>query len=94
MAMRTLLSNAIKSYVERNRGPPDEIICFQNSCTGDQVSLFTKLFAEASLADFSDVNKDHNLALTLVMINTKTNERFFFENGGKTNNVPAGTLVC
>lgn len=28
------------------------------------------------------------------MINVKTNERFFFESAGRTNNVPAGTLVC
>ena len=34
------------------------------------------------------------MALTLAMINVKTNERFFVDNNGKTMNVPAGTLVC
>ena len=34
------------------------------------------------------------MALTLAMINVKTNERFFVDNNAKTINFPAGTLVC
>ena len=43
-AMHLLLCNALKSFHERNKGVPEEIICFQNSCTGDQVSSYHQLF--------------------------------------------------
>jgi hypothetical protein len=42
--MVEILISAINSYVQRNGKPPKEIIIFQNSCSGDQVSLFHEFF--------------------------------------------------
>ena len=38
--------------------------------------------------------KEDHIAISLVMINVKTNERFFSEKSNTVTNVPAGTLVC
>jgi hypothetical protein len=44
VAMRKLLTNALQAFLERNKGFPDEIFCFQNSCSGDQINLYNEYF--------------------------------------------------
>lgn len=34
----------IEGYLHRNKTPPLEIVGFANSCSGDQISLYHKLF--------------------------------------------------
>lgn len=44
--MKNLLTTAVAAYVTRNKAPPEEIICFQNSSPGDQITLYQNLFAK------------------------------------------------
>lgn len=44
VAMRKLFANALKAFSDRNKGLPDEVFCFQNSCTGDQINLYNDYF--------------------------------------------------
>lgn len=46
VAMRKLLTNALQAFSERNKGFPDEIFCFQNSCSGDQINLYNEYFVK------------------------------------------------
>jgi hypothetical protein len=39
-AMRSLMLKAIDAYSTRNKGTPDEIMCFLNSCPEDQIRLY------------------------------------------------------
>lgn len=91
--MVELVICALNGYVNRNGNPPKEVFLFQNSCTGDQVSLFHVFFIEPLKAKIKEVF-NQTVCLTMIMINVKTNERFFSsDNNGRANNVAAGTLV-
>lgn len=92
--MSDLLTAAVAAYTERNKATPDEIICFNSSCTGDQISLYQDLFVKQSLEHLKGVYTDATISFSLVMINVKTNERFFGEKDGRPSNPPAGTLIC
>lgn len=92
--MKDLLTKAMAAYVHRNKATPDEVICFQNTCSGDQVSLYQTLFIRPYLEQIQTVYTDARINLSIVMINVKTNERFFGEREGKASNPPAGTLIC
>ena len=92
--MSDLLIAAVAAYAERNKATPDEIICFNSSCTGDQISLYQDLFVKQSLDHLKGVYTDATISFSLVMINVKTNERFFGEKDGRPSNPPAGTLIC
>lgn len=41
--MAELTCSAINAYVQRSDRPPKEVLLFENSCTGDQVTLFHEL---------------------------------------------------
>jgi aubergine len=91
--MVELLIAALNGYVARNSRTPKEVLIFQNTCTGDQVSLFHEFFIEPLKGKIQEVFGEA-VRLTMIMINVKTNERFFLgDNRGGANNVDAGTLV-
>lgn len=79
--------------MNRNGNTPKELFLFQNSCTGDQISLFHEFFIEPLKGKIQEVF-NQTICLTMIMINVKTNERFFSGDGkGGAHNVDAGTLV-
>jgi aubergine-like protein len=83
---------SINAYLARNTRLPKEVVMFQNSCTGDQVSLFHEFFIEPLKAKIQEIFHER-VNLTMIMINVKTSERFFVEDGRGVGNVEAGTLV-
>ena len=93
-----LLDQAIESYTKRNWKIPGEIIIFLNSCSSDQIQLYLEYFLEPSQSRIKSQFENRTVvpSFTFVMVNTKTNERFFTSgrNAGETKNVPAGTLVA
>lgn len=93
--MTNLLCKGIEYYCERNKKSPSEVIIFHNACTGDQNKLFYEYFIEPSLKRLKEESKtSHPPCLTMVMVNTKTNERFFSQgHNNEVRNVGAGTLV-
>jgi len=92
--MTDLLLLAINSYVARNDKPPAEIIIFMNSCAGDQVSLYHEFFLEPFNKKAREIYPDNFIALSVVMINCKTSERFFAGDRDQVRNVQAGTLIA
>lgn len=90
--MSDLLLLAINSYVVRNDKPPAEIIVFMNSCAGDQVSLYQQFFMEPFNSKATELYRDC-IAVSVVMVNTKTSERFFVNDRDQVRNVQAGTLI-
>ena len=68
------------------------MVVFHSDCTQDQVSLFNKLFVLSAKEKINQI-LGQNIPITLVMINTKTSERFFRRNGDRIENVEAGTLI-
>lgn len=83
---------AINAYISRNSKVPKEIIIFQNSCTGDQISLFHEFYIEPLRAKIQEAF-NQEIKMTMIMINVKTNERFFANDNRGIGNVEAGTLV-
>jgi len=65
-----------------------------NSCPGDQVSLYHEFFVNEFNKKIRQIYQDQSILLSVVMINVKTNERFFSEDHGQMRNVQAGTLVA
>lgn len=92
--MKDLLLIVLKAYVKRNKYPPQELICFQNTSPGDQISMYQTLFAKQFKEMIKEAYAQEEIALTVVMVNVKTNERFFSEKDKKAVNPPAGTLIA
>jgi hypothetical protein len=90
--MVELAMSSLEAYSNRNSKLPKEMIIFQNSCTGDQVSLFHEFYITPLKAKISEIYNT-SLNITMVMINVKTSERFFVSDGRGMGNVEAGTLV-
>lgn len=91
-AMVNLSLQAINAYVVRNKEPPVEVLFFQSSTSGDQMSMFIEFFINPLKEKLTNIYLDKTPALTLIMVNVKTSERFFTE-GDNVRNVPAGTLI-
>jgi hypothetical protein len=79
--------------VKRNKNPPREICVFMNSCSGDQVNIYHEQIVAPFIKHIQDNYSNHTVALTLIMVNLKTSERFFMGSKDNASNVPAGTLV-
>ncbi len=72
-AMTDLVMEAIAAYFKRNKKQPQEVIIFNNSCSGDQVKAFHEYFLEPLKEKISkEVSVDQKPNLTLVMVNTRT----------------------
>jgi hypothetical protein len=70
--MVKLSFEAINFYVKKNMKTPKEVLIFHNSCTGDQVALFTNFFLTGltnKLNESFTIGIPH---LSLIMVNTKT----------------------
>ena len=87
--MIELLLSAVNAYMERNDKRPKEMIVYQNSCAGDQAKLYHEFFVLPFNKQVLEVYNE-SISWSLVMVNVKTNERFFANEG----NVMAGTLVA
>ena len=91
--MADLLVEACNAYMSRNKTCPKEIIVYMNTCAGDQVKLYHEFFIEPAKNRMEEIYKGSRIKLTVVMVNVKTSERFFLEDGNSVRNVNAGTLV-
>jgi aubergine-like protein len=80
----------VNAYVDRNKVPPKDIILFSNAVSGDQVKLLKEYLVDEFLKKAENIYKEKCPSLQVVMVNTKTSERFFTEN---SENVRAGTLI-
>lgn len=89
--MKKLTISIISEYSRKNNNPPKEIIIFHNSSSGDQVKIYKEFFIDILNQELEKSNT--NAAITFIMVNTKTNERFFSQDHSGAKNVQAGTLV-
>jgi hypothetical protein len=69
--MVSVTLNCIQSYTTRNKGHPNEIIVFMNSCTGDQVILYKQLYIDSLNTKLNEIYGTTDIKLTVVMVNTK-----------------------
>lgn len=91
--MMTVLVKLIDAYVHRNKDPPSEVIVFANSVSTDLLKQYQEYFIVPTLEKLEEIYKDKKPSITLVLVNTKSNERFFQMQGGSAKNVPAGTII-
>jgi hypothetical protein len=71
------------------------VLIFHNSCTGDQVTLFTNYFLSTLTTKLNDsFGKSMVPNISLIMVNAKTSERFFLSDRNGARNVNAETLVA
>lgn len=92
-AMRKLSLQIIQEYARKNNRAPEEIIMFHNSSSGDQVKIFREFFLDGVIQELDQSYKSRKCAVTFVMVNTKTSQRFFSDENSGVRNVQAGTLV-
>jgi hypothetical protein len=92
--MKELLLLAFDAYLGRNKNCPKEVIAFMNTTPGDQVKILNEMFIGPTKARLDEIYTDQDVRITFVMINVKTSERFFIEDGNQIRNVNAGTLVA
>lgn len=71
----------VNYYVERNKVPPKDIVLFSNAVSFDQVKNFKEYFIDEFLKKAESIYHEKVPALQVIMVNTKTSERFFSENG-------------
>ena len=79
---------------KKNQKCPKDIVIFHNSCSFDQVSLFKNFFLDTLTNKLSESFGGQCPKMCLVMVNTKTSERFFLNDNRGTQNVQAGTIVA
>lgn len=89
-AMLKVVVEIVNYSVDRNGQPPKDVVVFMNSCSFDQVKLLKEFFVKVFLQNMEVVYKEKAPAVQVVMVNTKTSERFFTDMG---ENVRAGTLI-
>lgn len=90
----TTLLKLIDSYSKRNKEPPKEVVVFANSCSNDQVSLYSTFLIEPLKQKLEEVYTTNAPCISFVLVNTKTSERFFQSSGDRdVRNVPAGTII-
>lgn len=71
------------------------MVIFHNSCTGDQISIFKSFFLDTLNKKLKETfGSDKAPNLSLIMVNTKTSERFFVNENNGVRNVQAGTIVA
>ena len=91
--MLSLTLKAVDAYLHRNKEVPSELIIFNSSTSNDQIIMFQDYFIKPLKNKMEEAYKDKSIAITLVMINVKSSERFFTEGDINVRNVPAGTLI-
>jgi hypothetical protein len=91
--MLSLTLKAVDAYLHRNKEVPSEVIIFNSSTSNDQIIMFQDYFVKPLKNKLEEAYKDKFIAITLVMINVKTSERFFTDGDSNARNVPAGTLI-
>ena len=91
--MLSLTLKAVDAYLHRNKEVPSELIIFNSSTSNDQIIMFQDYFIKPLKNKMEEAYKDKFIAITLVMINVKSSERFFTEGDTNVRNVPAGTLI-
>jgi len=91
--MLSLTLKAVDAYLHRNKEVPSEVIIFNSSTSNDQIIMFQDYFIKPLKNKLEEAYKDKFIAITLVMINVKSSERFFTEGDSNVRNVPAGTLI-
>lgn len=91
--MVKLSFEGINYCIQKTSSAPREIIILHNSCTNDQASLFRDYFLTALKKNMESALTQKLPSFTLVMINTKTSERFFTPDNRGVSNPQAGTLV-
>lgn len=73
-SMVKLFVGAISEYVRKNQKPPEEVIVFHNSCSGDQIKVFVDFFLNTLTCKLVDSFGQKMIPrLSLIMVNTKTN---------------------
>lgn len=80
-AVSKALMEIVNYYVDRNKNPPKDIILFTNSCSMDQVKILKEYFIDQFLQKTEEIYREKVPALQVIMVNTKTSERFFSDNG-------------
>lgn len=91
--MMSTLLKLIDAYNKRNKQPPKEVVVFANSCSNDQIGIYHTFMINPLLQKLEEVYAMSRPNITFVLVNTKTNERFFQSMGNGVKNVPAGTIV-
>lgn len=66
---------------------------FNSSASNDQIVLFHNLFLNPLKEKLEGLYKEKVPAITMVMVNVKSNERFFTDHE-QARNVPAGTVIA
>jgi len=80
-AVSKALMEIVNYYVDRNKNPPKDIILFTNSCSMDQVKILKEYFIDQFLQKTEEIYREKVPTLQVIMVNTKTSERFFSDNG-------------
>lgn len=90
--MVKLCFQGINFCAKKNSSNIREVIIFHNSCTEDQATLFREFFLDGLKRNMQELGRELP-NVTLVMVNTKTNERFFASDSRGYSNPLAGTLI-
>ena len=80
------------NYCIKKNNTIKEIIIFHNSCTEDQARIFINFFLTNLKTNLQETIQSLP-SITLVMVNTKTSERFFASDNRGVSNPQAGTLI-
>lgn len=91
--MMGMMLKLIDSYLKRNKQTPKEVVIFANSCSNDQMNLYHEFMINPLKSKLEEIYLENKPSITLVLVNTKTNERFFQSQGNGVRNVPAGTII-
>lgn len=91
--MIKLTLKGVDNYFNTNKEIPSELIIFNSSTSNDQIIMFQDCFVKPLKSKLESAYKNKLIAVTMVMVNVKTSERFFTEGENNVRNVPAGTLV-
>jgi len=91
--MVNLTLKGVDAYCQKNKEIPSEVIIFNSSTSNDQIVMFQEYYIKKLRSKLDEAYRGKSIAITMVMINLKTCERFFTEGDKYVSNVPAGTLI-
>ena len=66
---------------------------FHNSSSADQIKTYREFFLDDLVENLDKSYQAGEVAVTFIMVNTKTSERFFTGDNSGVKNAQAGTLV-
>lgn len=91
-AMQEVTLKVVEGYATRNKAPPKEMIIFLNASPGDQINLYQENYCRKLQENIKKAYNNHEVQLTVVMVNLRNSERFFTAENNPRNVAP-GTLV-